>query len=228
MTAFLAALAAFVVMHVGLSATGLRAVAVRAMGEWPYRGLFSIGSVVLLVALVWTYGAARVDPANVALWAPPPGMRHATYLIAGLGVTLAIAGLLTPGPTLAGAEGLLRTERPARGVLAITRHPFLWGVALWGFGHALANPDLAPTALFLGLAVMVLLGTRSIDKKGRAREGWPAFAAVTSNVPFAAILQGRAKPNVLEMAPMLLIGAVAAGAILWAHPILFGVQALPG
>jgi hypothetical protein len=227
MTAFIAALAAFILIHLGLAATGLRARLVAAIGEGPYRGLFSIASAVLLAALIFTYGAARSDPANVALWSPPAGMRHATYLIAGIGVTLAFAGLLTPGPTLAGAEGMLKSETPARGVLYITRHPFLWGVSLWGFGHALANPELAPTLLFLGLAVMAALGTRSIDKKGAARPGWPAFAAVTSNVPFAALIQGRAKAPSGQMIGPLVIGVVIAGAILWAHPMAFGVNALP-
>ena len=228
MIAFVAALAAFILVHVGLSATGLRAVAVRSIGEGAYRGLFSIASAVLIAALVWTYGQARLDPGNVALWNAPAGMRHGTYLIAGIGVTLAFAGLFTPGPTLAGAEGMLKRPDPARGVLAITRHPFLWGVSLWGFGHALANPEIAPTLLFLGLAVMCLIGTRSIDRKGRARAGWDAFEAVTSNVPFAAILQGRAKPHVGQMILPLLAGAALAGTILYAHPMLFGVQALPG
>jgi len=228
MSAFIVALAAFILLHVGLSATGLRAVAVRAMGAGPYRGLFSLASAAVFAAVVVTYGGARNDPANVALWTPPAGMRHATYLLAGIGVTLGFAGLFTPGPTLAGAEGLLAKPGIARGVLRITRHPFLWGVALWGLGHALVNPELAPTLLFVGLAVMVLFGTRSIDKKGRARAGLDAFAAETSNVPFAAILQGRAKPDFAGMAIPLVAGGAAAAAILWAHPILFGVHALPG
>ncbi|NDC60079.1 MAG: NnrU family protein, partial [Alphaproteobacteria bacterium] len=42
MTAFIAALAAFIMMHLGLAATGLRARLVAAIGEGPYRGLFSI------------------------------------------------------------------------------------------------------------------------------------------------------------------------------------------
>jgi uncharacterized membrane protein len=228
MTAFALALAAFVFIHVGLSATGLRAAAVRAIGEWPYRGAFSATSAILLVGVVWTYGQARFDPGNVPLWSPPAGMIHATYLIAGLGVTLAFAGLFTPGPTLVGAEAMLKRPDPARGVLAITRHPFLWGVSLWGLGHALANPELAPTLLFLGLANMCLVGTRSIDRKGRGREGWEAFEAVTSNVPFAAILQGRANPNIGQMILPLLAGAALSGLVLYAHPLLFGVAALRG
>ena len=226
MAAFIIALGAFIFIHVGLSATGLRAAAVRTMGEWPYRGAYSITSTVLIVALVWTYGGAQVDPDNIPLWSPPEGIRHATYVIAGLGVTLAIAGLATPGPTLVGFEGALNKPEPARGILRVTRHPFLWGVSLWGFGHALANPELAPTLLFLGLAIMVLMGTRSIDRKGRARAGWDAFAAVTSNVPFAAILQGRNRFAVAEAAIPLLIGVAGAGAIVWLHPVLFGVMAL--
>ena len=66
---------------------------------------------------------------------PPEWLRWPAVALVFLGFVLGVAGLLTPGPTLAGFEskGLAQAE-PARGVLRITRHPFLWGVAgaiLW-------------------------------------------------------------------------------------------------
>ena len=65
------------------------------------------------------------------------------------GSRLVVAGLFTPGPTLAGYEksGLAQAE-PARGVLRITRHPFLWGVALWALGHLLVNGERFAVMLF--------------------------------------------------------------------------------
>jgi uncharacterized membrane protein len=72
---------------------------------------------------------------------------------------------------------------------------------------------------------MVLFGTRSIDRKGRARdaESFARFEAVSSNVPFAAILQGRNRLALGEVALPLLVGLAAALAIAWAHELLFGV-----
>ena len=59
MNEFAWALAAFVLIHVGISATGLRTVLVRAIGEGPYRGLFALVSLALII------------PVNMGLWFAP-------------------------------------------------------------------------------------------------------------------------------------------------------------
>jgi uncharacterized membrane protein len=78
-------------------------------------------------------------------------------------------------------------------MVRITRHPFLWGVALWALVHLIVNGDLAGLILFGALLVLALGGTVSIDAKRRRAFGeqWTQFAAVTSCVPFAAIAAGR-------------------------------------
>lgn len=227
METFAIALGLFIALHVGLSATGLRRVAVGAMGEGPYRGLFSLASAASLAWLIWTFAQARLDPANTPLWAPPDFFRHIAHLLISVGVTFAVGSFLTPPPTLTFFEGGLNNPEPAKGFVRITRHPFLWGVALWGAGHLLVNPERVALMLFGGLALMVLLGTRSIDRKGAARnpEGWARFAAVTSNVPFAALIQGRQKLVFAELAAPLVVGLGAALAFGFFHAQLFGVAA---
>jgi uncharacterized membrane protein len=232
MGSFTWALAAFVALHVGVSATGVRTGLVRGMGEGLYRALFSIASVVVLAWLIWTIGQVRgdpFDPLNVAVWAPPDWLRWPAMTLIALGIVLAVAGILTPGPTLAGFEkrGLAAAE-PARGVLRITRHPFLWGVALWGAGHALVNGERFALMLFGALTFMVIFGTRSIDRRGRARdpEGWTRFEDSTSNVPFMAITQGRNTLKLGEIGLRALAGLAVAGLIAVGHARLFGVAAL--
>jgi uncharacterized membrane protein len=224
---FAIALGVFIVLHVGLSATGLRRLAVGAIGEGPYRGVFSLASAAGLAWLIFAYAGARFDPSNSALWSPPDFFRLIAHLVITLGLTLAIGGYVTPAPTQMGFEGALNKPEPAKGFLRITRHPFLWGVALWGLGHLLVNPEPVSIMLFGGLAAMVLLGTRSIDRKCAARnpEGWARFAAVTSNVPFAAIIQGRNKVALGDMILPLVVGLAVAGAVGYFHAQLFGVAA---
>lgn len=228
MIAFFVALAAFIAIHVGLSATGLRRAAVRAMGEGPYRGVFSLASAVLLAALLYTYSEARWSADNIIVWSPPSWTRLLTYFDLAAALFLIVPGLLTPGPTFAGFEGTIKQPEPARGVLRITRHPFLWGVALWGAGHFVSSPDLASMALFGGLAGMALLGTRSIDRKTCARtpQDWERLRAITSNVPFAAIAQGRNRLDVSEFWWKIVLAGIAFAAIAYFHRILFGVAAL--
>ncbi|MBX3430240.1 MAG: hypothetical protein KF779_11730 [Hyphomonadaceae bacterium] len=231
MNLFAWALAGFVLIHVGISATGLRTRIVGMIGEWPYRGLFSLASGALLAALIVGIGQMRADPfdpLNAPLWDPPGWLRWAAYVLVLLGLSLAFTGLFTPGPTTAGFEkkGLQRAE-PAYGVLRITRHPFLWGVTLWGAGHLLANGERFAVMLFGALALMAIFGARSIDRKGAARDpdGWEKFAAVTSNAPFVAIMQGRNRLALNEIGWRGLAGLAVAVAIALFHRQLFGVAA---
>jgi uncharacterized membrane protein len=225
MTMFAAALAAFILLHVGVSATPLRAALVGRMGESAYRGVFALASAGVLAWMIFAYGAARAAPDNPMLWTPPEWGRHVAATLVLIGFLLAVSGLLTPGPTQAGFEGALKKPDPAKGVLRITRHPFLWGVALWGVGHLFANGEGTSVMLFGGLAAMALLGTRSIDRKSAARmpAEWAPFRDATSNVPFAAILKGRNRLAPGEMAIPLLAALAAFGAVVWFHRVLFGV-----
>jgi uncharacterized membrane protein len=232
MDSFSTALAAFVLLHVGVSATGLRSEIVSRIGERPYRGLFSLASAILLAWMIWGFHAMRtddLDPLNASYWRPPEWVRPIGQSVIALGLLLAFTGVLTPGPTFVGFEGALDKPESARGVLRITRNPFLWGVAIWGAGHMLINPELFAPMLFGGLGLMSLFGARSIDRKGAARdpEGWAKFAAVTSNIPFAAIVQGRNTLKFGEMAWRLLAALAITVLIALSHMRLFGVPALP-
>jgi uncharacterized membrane protein len=225
------ALVAFVLIHIGLSGTGLRARVVARIGEGPYRLAFSLASLAIFAWLLFGFGQMRADPfdpLNHALWAPPDWLRWPAYVLVLLGLTLAFTGLFTPGPTFAGYEkkGLAAAE-PAHGVLRITRHPFLWGVALWALGHLLVNGERFALMLFGALGVMVVLGARSIDRKGAARdpEAWVKFETVTSNLPFAAIAQGRNRLALVEIGWRGLAGVAIAVLIGLFHRQLFGVPA---
>jgi len=93
-----------------------------------------------------------------------------------------------------GMEGkLAQGPDSARGIVRITRHPFLWGVALWALVHLIVNGNVASVVLFGSLLVLALGGTVSIDAKRRRLFGerWSQFATVTSDIPFAAIAAGR-------------------------------------
>lgn len=231
MNAFSLSLALFVLIHVGVAATGLRAALVARLGEGLYRILFSVASLALLVWLIMSIGALRADPfdpLNEPLWVPPDWLRWPGYALILFGLLLAFTGLFTPGPTLAGYEArALAQAEPARGVLRITRHPFLWGVAFWAAGHLLMNGERFALMLFGVLGLMVIFGARSIDRKGRARdpEAWARFEDVTSNAPFAAIVQGRNKLALGEIGWRFLVAAAIVAVIALAHQPLFGAPA---
>jgi uncharacterized membrane protein len=227
MTALIAAAVFFVLLHLLVSGTALRGVLVGAIKEGPYMGLFSLASVGGIVWLSMAYSDAKgLGP---VYWDLGPGARHAGLLIMLLALLLVVPGLLTPNPTSVKQEGALDKPDAVKGMLRITRHPFLWGVSIWALGHLLANGDLPSVILFGSMLALGVFGTVSIDAKRRKALGakWDAFAAQTSNVPFGAILTGRQKLSLGEIGWWRLLLAVAIwAALLWAHPMLFGVSPL--
>jgi uncharacterized membrane protein len=139
-----------------------------------------------------------------------------------------VLGVTTVGATGVGGGKQLEQADPARGVHRITRHPFLWGVALWSLVHLLYNPGAAYTIFFGTFLAVALAGTFSIDAKRVRRYGgrWPAYARLTSNIPFVAIAQGRNRLALAEIGPWRIAAAIVAFVVALAlHARLFGMPA---
>jgi uncharacterized membrane protein len=140
-----------------------------------------------------------------------------------------VIGISTPSPTTAGMESQLTRDVQVRGMTRITRHPFLWGTALWALVHFVVNGDAASAVLFGSLLLLALAGTASIDAKRRRNYGerWEQFARVTSNIPFAAIAAGRNQlgPALREIGIVRpLIAIVIFAAVFALHGRLFGAS----
>ena len=226
MTMLVLAGAVFVGIHVCIAGSRLRDRIVAAMGEGPYLGLFSLLSI---GALWWMVHAYRTAPL-VPLWDPLPGLRGVALLLMLVAVALVVVGLTTPSPTATGGTAALDRDDAVRGILRVTRHPFLCGVALWAALHLLLNGDAASLALFGALLVLAVIGPPSIDAKRRRAFGarWERFAAQTSIVPFAAIAAGRNRFRFAEIgAWRAALAAAVYVALLLLHGRLFGVPALP-
>ncbi|MFL5298330.1 MAG: NnrU family protein [Phenylobacterium sp.] len=230
MTSLVAAAAFFLAIHLLVSGTRVRDALTGRIGVGPYMGLFSLSSVAGLVWLGLAFVQARAAPENGAYWAVTPATRYVQIALQLLALLLIVPGLTTRNPTSVRQESALDRPDVVSGMVRITRHPFLWGVAIWALGHLLVNGDAASIPLFGSLLALALFGTASIDAKRRRALGgkWDAFAAQTSNVPFAAIAAGRQRLTLGEIGWWRIALAVLVwAALLWAHPYLFGVRALP-
>lgn len=140
-----------------------------------------------------------------------------------------VVGLTSANPTSVKQEGALARPDVVKGMLRVTRHPFLWGVAIWAAGHLLVNGDAPSLLLFGSMLALAVFGTVSIDAKRRRALGtsYVAFEEQTSNVPFAAIVTGRQRLSLSEIGWWKLLLAVAIwAAVLFAHPFVFGVNPL--
>jgi uncharacterized membrane protein len=208
----IAACAFFLLIHFCVSGTRLRDVLTGKLGERPYRGLFSLASLIGIAWLVYAYGHSPLIPT----WGFLPGFRTAAYVLVFIAFFFAVIGILTPSPTQVGMESRLDPQQ-VRGMVRITRHPFLWGVGLWAVTHLIVNGDVASLILFGTLLVLAVGGTAAIDAKRRRKfpERWQQFAQATSSVPFAAIARGGNR-----LAPVL--GEIGVFRIL-AALVLYGV-----
>lgn len=220
----------FLAIHLFIAGTRARDAVVAAIGEGAYMGLFSLASIGGIVWLSMAYNAAVLG-VNPLLWDLGDGVRHSGTLVMALAFFFVVTGVLTPNPTAVGQAALAGRENVASGMLRITRHPFLWGVAIWAGFHLAANGDQASVLFFGTFFFLALVGTVSIDAKRKRKDPaqWARFVAVTSNVPFGAILTGR---NRLKLAELLgwrqLVAILAFVAVILTHHLLFGVSPFPG
>jgi uncharacterized membrane protein len=209
--------------HYGISSTPLRPWLIARIGERPYLALYSL---VAFGALAWLILAYRGAP-YIEVWPLTTWAAWLPLIVMPFALLLVVCGLSTLNPTAVGAPDTLDQSEPVRGILRITRHPFMWGVTLWALAHLVPNGTAAAVVLFGTLAVLALLGTLMIDQKFATRRGaqWQRFAAASSNLPFAAILAGR-QHLVLAEIGWLRIGVALAlyVALLAIHPWLFGVS----
>jgi uncharacterized membrane protein len=203
---------------------------VNRIGAGAYTGLFSLASVAGLVWLGFAYAHARGAAGDATFWTVTPVTRWVQIALQVVAFQFIVIGLTTRNPTTVGGESSLDRPNVVSGMLRVTRHPFLWGVAIWAAGHLLVNGDAASLVLFGSMLILALCGTASIDAKRKRMLGarWTAFAAQTSNPPFAAILAKRQTLNLGEIGwwrPLLAF--VIYIALLFGHPYAFGASALP-
>ena len=111
-------------------------------------------------------------------------------MVRKLGCVMVLLAMTLPAVA---AGKLLARPDPARGIIRVTRHPVMWGIMLWAGAHILARGELKSTIFFGTFLVLAAAGTRLQDaRKARTHgEDWKRFAALTSNLPFAAIAEGR-------------------------------------
>jgi uncharacterized membrane protein len=119
----------FLGAHVFVTMRDERAKLVARLGEWPYRGLFSLVSIVGIVLIA--YGFADYRAAGmIAVWNPPAWTRHIVVILMWP-ASIMVAAAYIPG-------NIKRT----------LKHPMLAGVKTWAFAHLCANGDLGGIVLF--------------------------------------------------------------------------------
>jgi uncharacterized membrane protein len=125
-------------------------------GEKPWKGLFTLASLLGFVLLCWGFGLARAQP--VLLYTPPLALRHLNALFTLLAFVLLVAAYV-----------------PRNHLKAWFGHPMLLGVKVWAFGHLLATGMLRDVVLFgaflLWAAVLFVVSRRRDRRTGTVYPG---------------------------------------------------------
>ncbi|PRY06327.1 NnrU family protein [Paraburkholderia sp. BL25I1N1] len=217
-SAVAAAAIAFLGSHFLLSHP-LRRPLVGAIGETPFLGVYSL---VAFVTLGWLIVAYIKAPLSAPLWPVGDGL-WAIATVVMLIASILLMGSLIRNPALPTGGRPSPFPDAARGVFAVTRHPMMWSIALWGLCHIAVFPVAKNVVLAAAMVVLALVGAALQDrKKERLQpELWRAWKSQTSYLPFAAIAAGRARLGGFGM-HALLGGLVVWLAATWAHIPLTG------
>lgn len=177
---------AFVGSHFLLSHP-LRAPLVRAIGE---KGFLALYSLVALGTFAWMVLAFRRTPYQTMAW---NGQGDWLWIVGSLITIVALAlflGSLAGNPAFPGAKHPEGAQLEPGGVFRVTRHPMMWGFALWSVAHILVAPTGRTIVLAGAIAVLALVGAALQDGKKRKLIGerWREWEARTSYWPNLANL----------------------------------------
>jgi uncharacterized membrane protein len=160
--------------------------------------------------MIYFYARIGREP---QLWPGGDAIWLVASLLMWLGSIL-FAGSFVRNPALPGARG---PKGPPAGVFRITRHPMMWGFALWAIVHIMVLAT--PKALVLDGAILflALVGAAAQDRKKAGLMGarWHEWRAQTAFTPFA---NGVAYPGTIAFIGGTLLFFLAT----WLHPIPAG------
>ena len=220
MTMLIMASVAFVGTHF-LMSHPLRAGLVTRLGEAGFTIAYTIVSLLTFGWMIWAYPDASAE-APARLWdAGRWGFVVATLLM-WLGSVL-FMGSLRRNPALPRPGKRIERIDDPNGVFAITRHPMMWGFALWAIVHAIVNPTEAGLVLSFAIAFLALVGAVMQDKKKEMLLGdlWRGWKSKTSFMPYGNGLKS-ADAFALLTGTLVWLGAT------WVHNPPVGVWAFFG
>jgi uncharacterized membrane protein len=185
-----------------------RADMVRRFGAIGFLGIYSLVSFATFGWMLVEFG--RV-PKGDALWPAS----DAVWIVASV-LTLVAAvlfsGSFIRNPSLPGVPDAMAGQAPF-GVFKATRHPMMWGFALWGIAHILVAPRIDNFIFAGSLVFLALVGSKAQEIKKRKLMGaqWDGWLRRTHfAIQPVALFQ-------VGIGPWL-AGIFLWAAATWAHP----------
>lgn len=215
LVSLLAASVALVGTHFALSHP-LRAPLVSALREG---GFMLVYNAVAIACMVWMYLAFTDAPPADLGGSGDFGWTLATVLtLPALALFLGAMTPRNPAMPTPGAEAAARAG-PA-GAFLITRHPMMWGFALWSLSHIVLWWSTRTLIVSGAILILALVGAKLQDakKRGQMGDAWLAWEQQTSFVPRLSKLGALGWKGWLA-------ALLAWGVLMWVHLPLGGIPA---
>jgi len=179
--------------HVFVTMREPREAAIMSLGEWPYKGLFAVVTVIGLFVAGEGFGMYH-DAGPIALWSPPAWTRYITQALVWP-AAICVAAAYLPGD-----------------IKRVLKHPMLVGVKLWAVAHLISNGDLGGIILFG--AVLAWAVYDRISLKRRSDPGGPPIPLGGRRNDIAAIIVG----TILYLALGLVFHPLVVGRAVFGNP----------
>ncbi len=174
----------FLGVHTLATRREARADLIARFGEGPYKGLYSLASLVGFALIVWGFSRYRAE-GLIAVWTPPTWTRHLTILL----MWFAFVALACMNPAPSRIRGWLR-------------HPMLVAIKIWALAHLLANGDAGGMLLFASFLAWAVYDRIAVKKRGNL--GAPRISAFTRADGVALIIGTAAYAAMIVLHPWLI------------------------
>ena len=207
----------FAVLFVGthlLMSHPLREPLAQRLGPRGFTAAYSAVSFATFIPLI--LARRNVGP-ETWLWQPS----EALWIVAALLMLVAsvlLVGSFVRNPAMETMTNPHAAIPAPHGVFRITRHPMMWGFALWAVAHIVVHSEPSALVIAVTVLVMALVGSAGQDVKKRRHlgEAWSEWVRQTSFVPFG---RGMAWPGTFAFVGGTVIFLLAT----WLHPMPVGL-----
>jgi uncharacterized membrane protein len=144
-----------------------RTATIGKIGPLPWKGLYSVLSLLGFVVLVWGFRMARQE--TLVLWVLPSWMKHVTAVLMMVSFILLVAAYI-----------------PRNSIKARLHHPMVLAVKAWALGHLLSNGVAADVLLFGSFLLWAVLSFRAARQRDRANNTvYPPGNAISTTITIA-------------------------------------------
>ena len=199
-------LVVFLGAHVFVTMRDRRASLVAKIGEGPYKGLFSLVSIIGILLVGYGFALYR-DAGVIPLWSPPAWTQQIVVVLMWPASVMIVAAYI-PG-----------------NIKRVLKHPMLAGTKTWAFAHLCANGDLGGIILFGSVLAWAVYDR--ITLKRRSDPGAPQIPLGGTKNDMIAIVVG----TIVYLALGFVFHPIVIGTVLYLalglvfHPIVIGVPA---